>query len=228
MKKIIFLCSILVTVFFATQVFGLELLVFSGDKSKNSKRWGEEVLPEYAQSNYKKSLPLKIIPIQGRNFPEWFSAALQQDRVGEIIGTPTFIIWDEENKREAGRLEGYTQKSEFYSRLDEALAMIDQGLTPGRREGSGGDHRPEGSGGDLGNEGSGAERQYEGSGNEHRGQGSGGGRRNEGSSMSQDIMDHIYNTPEEAKRASEMLGLGGEIHSHETPNGTIYMPGATM
>jgi hypothetical protein len=41
-------------------------------------------------------------------------------------------------------------------------------------------------------------------------------------------MDHIYKTPEEAKKASEMLGLGGEIHTHQTPEGTIYMPGATM
>ena len=42
------------------------------------------------------------------------------------------------------------------------------------------------------------------------------------------IMDHIYKTPEEAKRASKMLGLRGEIHSHETPQGIIYMPGPTM
>ena len=41
-------------------------------------------------------------------------------------------------------------------------------------------------------------------------------------------MDHIYKTPEEAKKASKMLGLGGEIHSHETAEGTIYMPGSTM
>jgi len=44
----------------------------------------------------------------------------------------------------------------------------------------------------------------------------------------QDIMDHIYKTPGEAKRASEMLGFGGEIHSHETPQGIIFMPGPTM
>jgi len=41
-------------------------------------------------------------------------------------------------------------------------------------------------------------------------------------------MDHIYKTPEEAKKASQMLGLGGEIHTHETADGTIYMPGSTM
>ena len=33
---------------------------------------------------------------------------------------------------------------------------------------------------------------------------------------------------EEAQRVSEMLGFGGEIRSHETPEGTIYMPGPTM
>ena len=43
-----------------------------------------------------------------------------------------------------------------------------------------------------------------------------------------DMKDHIYKTPEEAKRASEMLGLGGEIHTHDTPDGRIYMPGSTM
>ena len=214
---------------FATQAAGLQLLVFSGEKSGNSKRWGEEVLPEYGESKFKRGLPLKIITIRGEVFPDWFDEALKEDRVGEIIGTPTFIIWDEKKAIEAGRLEGYTQKIKFYSRLDEALAMIKQGLTPGRREGSGGGHRREGSGDDHGHEGSGADRQYEeGSDHEHQAEGSGRGRYNEGSSMSRDIMDHIYKTPEEAKRASEMLGLGGEIHTHETPNGTIYMPGATM
>ena len=45
--------------------------------------------------------------------------------------------------------------------------------------------------------------------------------------MSRDIlMDHIYKTPGEARRASNMLGLGGVIHSHETPQGVIYMPGS--
>ena len=51
-----------------------------------------------------------------------------------------------------------------------------KGQHPGKREGSGG-HRDEGSGGD--------QRQEEGSGN------------------SSNIMDHIYKTPEEAKKASE-------------------------
>ena len=217
-----------IPVIFVSQALGLELLVFSGEKSKNSKRWDEEVLPGYAETIYKDSLPLKIFTIRGKNFPEWFFEARKQNRVGEIIGTPTFVIWDEIKGIEAGRLEGYTQKSKFYSQLDEAIAMIRQGLTPGQREGSGVGRQDEGSGNARRHDGSSAERQYEGSDHEHQDDGSGGGHQNEGSMGSRDIMDHIYKTPEEAKRASEILGLGGEIHTHETPNGTIYMPGPMM
>jgi hypothetical protein len=203
MKKIISIFIIGLLVLFATQTLAYELIVLSGETSKNSKRWKEEVFQEYANSEVGKTLPAKIVTFQGANFPGWIAGAIQENRVGEIMGTPTFIIWDAEKKQEVGRVEGYTEKAKFFSQMDEAMAMIKQGGHPGQREGSGGDHREEGSGG-------GAQRQEE------------------GSSTSKDIMDHMYKTPEEAKRASEMLGLGGEIHSHETPTGTIYMPGSTM
>ena len=193
MKKIICFVAISFLISSAPQVLAYELLVLSGDKSQNSKKWKEEVFPEYGLSEAGKKLRAKIILIQGNRFPQWLGEAMEDRRVGEIHGTPTFIIWDAENKREVGRVEGYTRKPRFYSQLNEALAMIEQGLHPGRREGSGGDARREGSG-----------------------------------EMSRDIMDHIYKTPEEAKRASEMLGLGGEIHSHQSPEGTIYMPGPMM
>ena len=186
----------------SNQVSANELLVISGKNSKNSKKWQEEVSQEYSQSEMGKEIPVKIVSIEGDKFPRWFLKAMEEGRIGQILGTPTFIIWDDVSKKELGRLEGYTQKEKFYSQLNEAFSQISQGLHPGRREGSGGSHQEEGSG---------SKQQREGSGG-----------------MSQDIMDHIYKTPEEAKRASEMLGLGGEIHSHETPQGIIYMPGPTM
>jgi len=186
----------------SNQVLANELLVVSGKNSKNSKKWQEEVSQEYSLSEMGKETPVKIVSIEGDKFPRWFMKAMEEGRIGQILGTPTFIIWDDVNKKELGRLEGYTQKEKFYSQLNEAFSQISQGLHPGRREGSGGSHQEEGSG---------SKQQREGSGG-----------------MSQDIMDHIYKTPEEAKRASEMLGLGGEIHSHETPQGIIYMPGSTM
>ena len=186
----------------SNQVLANELLVVSGKNSKNSKKWQEEVSQEYSQSEMGKETPVKIVSIEGDKFPRWVMKAMEEGRIGQILGTPTFIIWDDVSKKELGRLEGYTQKEKFYSQLNEAFSQISQGLHPGRREGSGGSHQEEGSG---------SKQQREGSGE-----------------MSQDIMDHIYKTPEEAKRASEMLGLGGEIHSHETPQGIIYMPGPTM
>ena len=186
----------------SNQVLANELLVVSGKNSKNSKKWQEEVSQEYSLSEMGKETPVKIVSIEGDKFPRWVIKAMEEGRIGQILGTPTFIIWDDVSKKELGRLEGYTQKEKFYSQLKEAFSQINQGLRPGRRDGSGGSHQEEGSG---------SKQQREGSGG-----------------MSQDIMDHIYKTPDEAKRASEMLGLGGEIHSHETPQGIIFMPGPTM
>ena len=200
MKKSIFVLIFLCFYFLVGNSFGRELLVLSGDKSQNSKRWQKEVLPEYSTSSRGKTLPVKIVPVKGNLFPEWLAKALDEGRVGEILGTPTFLIWDPKEEKEIGRIEGYTQKPRFFSQLEEAIHLISQGQHPGKREGSG--SHSEGSDGDR--------RQEEGSGN------------------NSNIMDHIYKTPEEAKRASEALGLGGEIHSHQTPEGTIYMPGATM
>ena len=193
---------IIISFFLSNQVLANELLVISGKNSKNSKKWYEEVSQEYTKSEIGEKTPVRIVSIEADRFPSWIEKAIEEGRIGEIVGTPTFIVWDEVGKKELGRLEGYTKKSKFYSQLNEALSQIRQGLYPGRREGSGGGHEAEGSGGRQQREGSGG--------------------------MSQDIMDHIYKTPEEAKRASEMLGLGGEIHSHETPQGKIYMPGSTM
>jgi hypothetical protein len=183
-------------------VFANELLVLSDEKSQNSKRWQKEVLPEYNTSNSGKNLPVKIVPVKGKLFPDWFAQALDEGRVGNILGTPTFLIWDSKEKKEIGRIEGYTQKTKFFLQLIEAVNLIKQGQHPGKREGSGG-HREEGSG-------RGDQRQHESSGNRSN------------------IMDHIYKSSEEAKKASEMLGLKGEIHTHETADGTIYMPGSTM
>jgi hypothetical protein len=216
-KKLISFIILLLLTFLTHTGFARELLVLSGEKSQNSKRWQEEVLPEYETSTLGKSLPIKIVPVQGKLFPEWMAKALDEGRVDEIFGTPTFIIWDSQKEKEIGRIEGYTQKPKFFSQLNAAMSLIEKGQHPGKREGS--SHREEGSRGET--------RQEEGSG--HREEGSRGEtRQEEGSGNSSNIMDHIYKTPEEAKKASKMLGLGEEIHSHETAEGTIYMPGATM
>jgi hypothetical protein len=201
-KKLIFVSTIFCYTLIHSMGFANELLVLSDEKSQNSKRWQKEVLPEYNTSNSGKNLPVKIVPVKGKLFPDWFAQALDEGRVGNILGTPTFLIWDSKEKKEIGRIEGYTQKTKFFLQLIEAVNLIKQGQHPGKREGSGG-HREEGSG-------RGDQRQHESSGNRSN------------------IMDHIYKSSEEAKKASKMMGLEGEIHTHETAEGTIYMPGSTM
>ena len=118
MKKLIFFVTLLLLTFLTHTGFARELLVLSGEKSQSSKRWQEEVLPEYETSTLGKSLPVKIVPVQGKLFPEWMAKALDEGRVDEIFGTPTFIIWDPKKEKEIGRIEGYTQKPKFFSQLN--------------------------------------------------------------------------------------------------------------
>lgn len=56
---------------FTVQAVALELLVLDNDKSKNSKRWQEEVLLEYVKGNLGNSLSATLLPIQGRNYSDW-------------------------------------------------------------------------------------------------------------------------------------------------------------
>ena len=219
MTKMVVLFLYCIVVFLSSQASANELIVVSGDSSQNSKRWKDEVFREYNLSAIGKKMPGKIILIKGDKFPSWFVKAKDAGRIGQIVGTPTFIVWDEVRNMEVGRLEGYTVKSKFYADLNEALLQINQGLQPGRREGSGG-HKEEGSGG----------HKEEGPA-KYKEEGSSMGTnppQKESKGISPNIMDHIYETPEEAKRISIMLGFGGEIHNHKTPQGTIYMPGPTM
>ena len=174
-RLVLFISCIVILV--SSQVSANELIIVSGDSSKNSKRWEDEVFREYNLSEIGKKMPGKIIAIKGDKFPNWFVKAKDAGRIGQIVGTPTFIVWDEVRNMELGRLEGYTVKSKFYFDLNEALLQINQGLQPGRREGSG-EHKEEGSGG-------------------HKEEGSSMSRNSPQKKsivISQNIMDHIYQT----------------------------------
>ena len=71
MKKIIYFVAIRFLISSAPQVLAYELLVLSDNKSQNSKRWKEEVFPEYGLSETGKKLSAKIITIQENRFPQW-------------------------------------------------------------------------------------------------------------------------------------------------------------
>ena len=99
MKKFIFFVTFLVLTSLSHTGFTQELLVLSGEKSQNSKRWQEEVFPEYGKSALGRTLPVKIVPVKGKFFPGWMTKALDEGRVDEILGTPTFIIWDTKKRK---------------------------------------------------------------------------------------------------------------------------------
>ena len=97
----------------SNQVLANELLVVSGKNSKNSKKWQEEVSQEYSQSEMGKETPVKIVSIEGDKFPRWFMKAMEEGRIGQILGTPTFIIWDDVSKKELGRLKFFLLRITF-------------------------------------------------------------------------------------------------------------------
>ena len=115
MSKVIL--SLICFILLSNQVLANELLVISGKNSKNSKKWQEEVYQESIPSGVGR-ISVKIVTIEADKFPKWITQAMKEERMGEILGTPTFIIWDEVSKKELGRLEGYTEKLRIFSQLD--------------------------------------------------------------------------------------------------------------
>ena len=75
----------------------------------------EQVEPDYHDTEYAKILPLIII--DNADIPEWFHVAYDKGNIKPIRGTPTFIIWDEENQIEIDRIVGYGGKEWFYEQI---------------------------------------------------------------------------------------------------------------
>ena len=92
-----------------------ELLMFSVDWCGYCKEFHKEITPEYNDTEYAETLPLTII--DNADIPEWFQTAYEEGRIENIRGTPTFIIWDEENQVEIDRIVGYNGKEWFYERI---------------------------------------------------------------------------------------------------------------
>ena len=100
---------------FNVQAYALELLMFHNKYCGYCNKFMKEVAPEYNI----ESLPLKII--DAYNQPGWFKLAKEEGRVQPIIGTPTFIIFDEYKLEEVNRITGYSGVEWFYTSLKEKL-----------------------------------------------------------------------------------------------------------
>ena len=108
--------SILFTVLFLSfSASAYELLMFSVSNCIYCIAFNEQVAPTYNDTKYAETLPLTII--DNADIPDWFLTAYEEGRIEPIKGTPTFIIWDEENQIEIERIVGYNGKEWFYERV---------------------------------------------------------------------------------------------------------------
>ena len=97
--------SILFTLcFLSLPLKAYELLMFSVKTCHYCMAFMELVEPDYHDTEYAKILPLTII--DNADIPEWFHVAYDKGNIKPIRGTPTFIIWDEENQEEIDRIVG--------------------------------------------------------------------------------------------------------------------------
>lgn len=74
---------------------------------------------KYAESEQSNILPLRIVNLEDAStYPDGLTQAYQSGRISGIVGTPTFIVWDEAQEREVARFIGYGGVEWFYERVD--------------------------------------------------------------------------------------------------------------
>ena len=109
---------IIFVLIFNPKAYSLELLMINSKSCTYCKYFLSEVAPEYNLSG----LPLIIIDDFDR--PKWFSKAYKEKQIKPYRGTPIFIIWNEIEKNEIGRIIGYRGKDNFYRNLKDQLNIF--------------------------------------------------------------------------------------------------------
>tara|TARA_B110000495_G_scaffold119341_1_gene103517 strand:+ start:1587 stop:2327 length:741 start_codon:yes stop_codon:yes gene_type:complete len=242
MKRI--LITLALWICFTTTATATEILMFSMKSCGYCQKFIKEVAQEYNNSEHAKLLPLRIISMDRKNAPKWFDQAYTARKIDGIVGTPTFIVWDGE---ERARLIGYQGKERF---LDDITRFIDnnrkqlsdrvgQDKIPFEKET---EMLPKQAlqeimgGAEKTSEGSHSKQpepfvpfqpelttppKYEGkSENPHTGKLQ---KFPNGVFKSRDIMDHQYKTNTEAQTAANFLGCLG-THTHLINGKTVHMP----
>ena len=110
MKKVIF--TLVLFFCLTTTTYAAEMLMFSTETCGYCRAFLKEVAPTYADTEYAKLLPLRIISMDQKTAPKWFDQAYDEKRIDPIRGTPTFVIFN--NGTEVARLMGYQSKEKFY------------------------------------------------------------------------------------------------------------------
>lgn len=210
-----------------------EMLMFSMKSCGYCRSFLKEVAQDYNKNpEYAKLLPLRIISMDRPVAPKWFDEAYNREAIDGIVGTPTFIIWDGE---ERARLIGYNGKDKFYEDIKRFIkdnksqleARVGQNKIPFEKEtemtpkyaleesmGKSPDHTNSQS---VPNDAPQAERDKMKAFHQER------GKLPNGVVNSQDIRDHIYKSETMAEIAGLWLGCRG-THTHIINGETIWMP----
>ena len=230
MKK--FILTLAIWIGLTASAYATEMIMFSTKTCGYCRNFLREVAPTYSDTEYAKLLPLRIISMDTKAAPKWFSKAYDERRIDGISGTPTFIIFS--NGNEVARLIGYRGKEEFYADIKDFVNnnkerlenTAGQNPIPYEKE-----HEldPRSASEELiRNEGSHSQSvpkqekpTVKKDTNPHTKIGE---KDKDGIFLSNDIMDHQYATPEEAIRAAvDRFNCEG-IHSHMIKGKKIWMP----
>ena len=222
MKKLILTIALVLTM--TTSAMAAELLMFSMASCGYCQAFLKEVAPTYAESQFAKLLPLRIISMDRRAAPKWYDKAYNARKIDGIAGTPTFVVFD--NGEEKARLIGYQGKQRFYEDIGNFIESnrkyleMSAGKNPipfeadtemdykqaqvveEKKVKSEGSHNK----------------------NEKKVMPHEGAKLPNGVINSRDIFDHIYKTRTEAEIAAMWLGCRG-VHTHNMKDGSIiWMP----
>jgi thioredoxin-related protein len=222
MKKLILTIALVLTM--TTSAMAAELLMFSMASCGYCQAFLKEVAPTYAESQFAKLLPLRIISMDRRAAPKWYDKAYNARKIDGIAGTPTFVVFD--NGEEKARLIGYQGKQRFYEDIGNFIESnrkyleMSAGKNPipfeadtemdykqaqvveEKKVKSEGSHNK----------------------NEKKVMPHEGTKLPNGVINSRDIFDHIYKTRTEAEIAAMWLGCRG-VHTHNMKDGSIiWMP----
>jgi|TARA_Y100000310_G_scaffold246994_1_gene252502 thiol-disulfide isomerase/thioredoxin len=101
--------------FFSLQAHALQLLFVSTDWCPVCQQADNEIAQTYQSTD----LPLiKIDITSGVIENKDYANAYRNGIIGRLYGVPTFIIWDEVNKREIVRWVGYRGEEDWYEMLE--------------------------------------------------------------------------------------------------------------
>ena len=118
MKRIILTLALFICL--TTSAVASELLMFSMKSCGYCRSFLQEVAQDYNNNpEWKRLLPLRIISMDRSNAPQWFQKAYDDRKIDGIAGTPTFIVWD---GQERARLIGYQGKKRFVTDINKFIA----------------------------------------------------------------------------------------------------------